>query len=461
MKTIVLMICIALLITVTAAEPAKPELPKTPRGFDDGRKAALKEAVESNNDGDRLLKDVWEDADLTEMAEFVHAHLNAAERGLLDKHLELEGKLTAAPSLPDVIKLFSDKKLNARAIVKVLAKMHRKSKYTLLDSVTWLYNRDVNFHVINLAFSGERIDAIRLRAEFRQLIKKSKEPNRLFKPGLWEFNLKDGREEKGGHYDGAQLVEVLLELGWDAEQFADALGKKNVNDLSQVQRDLIKWKDPVLLWDVLDASVSERELLDFALDYFKKQDRVGDGTQKIAELSLRRFHTVDRWFRTGGEGVVGVYSGPWPDAKGTPKPPKVSSLEIGEGADGFAEALGDPLWNHFSKDGESLTLVFYEDGSARAMLSQPQRKAHTFNRNTPMGGKSSHKLLYEGRVSLKGESALLYLVFGKGIDAEPSEIELAKLVLAGDGALLSASVDDGINLTPVLLRRVNRLIDQK
>ncbi|MEE9311949.1 MAG: hypothetical protein V3V10_05985, partial [Planctomycetota bacterium] len=373
MKTIATTLCLLLAVVVSVAETPKPELPKTPRGFDEGRKEALKDAAEDSSAGDQLIKSIWEDADAAELAEFIHDHFNAAERGQLDKLLELEGALTSNPSTDDILKLFNSRKLKGRAIVKAIAKMHRQNDYTLLDSMSWLYLRDYNFQVINAAFNGERIDAIRLRAEFRELIVKGKEPHRLFEPGLWEFSLKDGREEQGGHYDGAQLVEVLLELGWDAEMFAKAMDKDSVNDLSKAQRDLIAWKDPWLLWAAIETTIPESELFSFAKNYYKKQDRAGTGNQQIAKLAIRRFQTVDRWFRTGGEGVVAVYQGPWPDAKGAPKPPKVSALEIGEN---FAEALGDPLWNHFRKKGDQLTIVLYADGSARAMLNQPKRTAH-------------------------------------------------------------------------------------
>ncbi|MHC4839854.1 MAG: hypothetical protein ACYTDT_02695 [Planctomycetota bacterium] len=456
MKTTAICLFVLLVVSVVVAEIEKPSLPKVPRGFDDGRNAVLKEAVEETNDGDRLLMAIWENADIEELAAFIHVHIAPDERKQLDSILKLKEKLTAADSSDQVKIVLIAAEIPPKDIAEAIAKMHEKNGFSLLDTVSWLYLRDLNFQVMNAAFDGERIDAVRLRTKYRKLVGKDLKAHELFSPGLWEFNLKDGREEQGGHYDGVQLVEVLLELGWGEDLFARAMRKKSASDLSDSQRTLIKWKDAELLWGALELRVSESELVAFAKKHYKtKTDKAA---AEISNVATRRFNSVDRWFRTGGAGVVAVYQGPWPNAKGEPAPPKVAELKTGEE---FVGALSADLWGHFSNPTSQLTLVVYSDGSARAMLNQSKRKPMAYSHDTPLGNIQSRSSLYEGRISLKGENGLLNLVFADGLSAGPSEIEFAHLVRNGGGALLSANIDDDINLTPILLRRVGRLVTQE
>ena len=456
MKTIATWVCVLLVVSTVGAETEKPDLPKVPRGFDEGRNAVLKEVAEETNDGDRLLKSIWEYADIQELADFTHGHVGTDERRMLDSLLKMKGRLAAADSRAQVGRALIAAELSPNDIVAAFAKLHEKNKYTLQDTVSWLYRRDVNFQVMNAAFDGERIDAIRLRAKYRALVTKGSKAHELFSTGLWEFNLRDGREEQGGHYDGVQLVEVLLALGWDANLFAKAMGKGSAKDLDQFQRNLVRWGDPTLLWEAMELRVSESELVAFAKKHYKSQPKELEA--KISSVAVLRFNTVDRWFRTGGAGVVAVYRGPWPSAKGEPAPPKLAELKT---SDDFVAALGESLWVHFHNPADQFTLVVYADGSARAMLRQSKRKPMDYAHNTPLGSVQGQSSLYEGRVSLKGENGLMNLVFAEGLSAGPSEIEFAHLVQNGGGALLSANIDDDINLTPMLLRRVGRLVTQE
>jgi hypothetical protein len=181
---------------------------------------------------------------------------------------------------------------------------------------------------------------------------------------------------------------------------------------------------------------------------------------KVFEVALARAASTTRWFRTGGPGVKGVYRGPWPTGKGMPTPPTSQVMEIGEAdAEQFADALTESIRDHFKTEGDTITLVVYDDGSARALLDKPKREPLDYLADTPFGETRSTGQAYEGRVSIGGRNGLLYLVFADQVKAAPPEFELANVNLAAGGAFLAADIDDGLNLTPILLRRVTRLVE--
>jgi hypothetical protein len=102
--------------------------------------------------------------------------------------------------------------------------------------------------------------------------------------------------------------------------------------------------------------------------------------------------------------------------------------------------------------------VVYEDGSARAVIDRPGRPGVNYGPGSPTGNRPTTTQPYEGRLSLPGRSALLYLVYGGETKVAPAEFELVNVRLKGSEAFLTADFDDGVNLTPILLRRVSRLV---
>lgn len=452
---------LALLAMPAAGEDARPELPKVPKGFNEGREELLAEAGDNLLEPDDLAERLFEHADLREVAAFVALHLTGEEKGLLDRLLELKGGLSGADAAA-VEALFVSREVRAKAVVSALGKLLKQRKYSLSESLAWLYLRGWSFRVLQAAMNGERLDSIRLRAELRELVAKQKEPHQLFESGLWEFELADGREEKGGIYNGPQLVDCLLQLGWTAESFAHALGLKNAGELTAVQRALVDWQDATLLWQTLEQVVSEADLFKAAQDHYRRQGRAGNANPALLDLALLRMRCCDRWFRTGGAGVVGVYEGPFPAAGAESKAPVQSAAELQDAdAEAFATGLSDALKSHFATAGDRITLVMYDDGSARALLARPGRQAHAYGPATPLAGQSTTTQLYEGRISLKGRNGLLGLVFGEGRSLAPMEIEFANVAQAARGAMLRLDVDDGHVLTPMLLRRVTPLVAEK
>ncbi|MCC6466290.1 MAG: hypothetical protein IT463_13205 [Planctomycetes bacterium] len=461
LRRIACLLTLLLLAVPGSAEDAKPQLPKVPRGFDEGREALLAEAANNTVEPDDLLERLFEHADLRELAEFVALHLTGEEKGLLDRLLELKGGLSGA-DVAAVAGLLAAKEVRARAVVAALGKLVRQRDYTLQDTLAWLYARGWNFRVLQAAMNGERLDCIRLRAELRALAGKEKDEHKLFEAGLWEFNLADARGEKGGIYSGPQLVDWLLQLGWTKESFAHALDLKDAMELTAAQRTLFRWGDANLLWETLEQRTSESDLFKAALDHYRRQARGGNANPAVLELALRRLGCCDRWFRTGGAGVVGVYEGPMPVAGKESKAPVQLAAELQDAdAEAFAAGLGEALTTHFAADGDRLTLVLYEDGSARAMLARPGRQTHTCGPATPLAGRNTATQLYEGRVSLKGRNGLLALVFGEGRVLSPGEVEFANVGQLARGALLRLDLDDGEVLTPMLLRRVSPLLAEK
>lgn len=443
------------LLSVRAQE--KPALPKTPAGFNEGRETLLRDAAGKPFAPGMLVERLFESADLAEIAGFCIVHLTTAERAALDTQLELKGTLGRAADVAAMQAAFEAGKLKPAAVAGALGITLAKREFKLEEVIAWLYARGVNFNALQGAMDGGRNDAMRLRANLRTLEAGRKSLDVLFEAGHWEFSLADGREIKGGHYDGPQLVESLLAMGWTEEKFQSALPTPLRNGLSAEQRALVKWGDAKLLWNSISRHVAEVELFKGAMFLLKSTT---NRSPVFWQTAVLRTQTCDRWFRTGGKGVIGVWAGPLPNARGEPKPPMDTANKLAKaGAEEFAEGLTDALKAHFAQaKADTLTIVGYADGSARMIIDRPGRAAVDYKPDTPPGAPST-KQLYEGRYSPDGRVAFASLVYADSKTVAPRDIDLVNVRTLAEGALLAADLDDGVALTPLLLRRVSRLVD--
>ncbi|MBX3459837.1 MAG: hypothetical protein KF696_07715 [Planctomycetes bacterium] len=448
-----LLLCLA---TLALAEDPRPAFPKVPAGMDDGRVTLAKESAEGLVPAEALPGRLFDEAGLAELAHFFHLHLTPDEKALVAQRLELGDELVRARDAASLLGAMEKKGLRPKQAAEALGRLFAQRKYTLTEALAWLNARGFNYRVLQSALNGERIDSFLLSRELRELAVAGKPAHQAFERGIWEFNLKDGRQENGGHYDGVQLVDALLALGWGEAEFAAARGLKQAGELSQTQRDLIAWGDPALIWPALERGMPESDLYKFALERSRNLSR----SDEVLAIGGRRALTVRRFLRTGGAGVVGVYAGPWPDNQGSPRPPAANVRELADGDTAeVAAQLGAPIRAHFAHSGDTIVLVIYADGSGRALLRKAGRAPVNHGPASPAGNTSSADQLYEGRVSLKGRGALLYAVHAGAGTVAPTEFELVNLDLKASGALLAADIDDGTRLTPILLRRASRLME--
>ena len=444
---------ILLVVFPVIAQDSKPVLPKVPAGFDEGRKALLAELADKPIKAEDLLSRLFEDADLVTLSELVALHLEPGDKAKLDALLELKGELPRARDADGVLALLRGKELKPKMVIAALGKLAMAQKLSLTEMAAWLYARGYNFRVLQSAMNGERIDCLRIPAELRAA--RDKGAAALFTKGMWEFNLLDGREQAGGVYDGTQLVESLLALGWTGEDFARAVGKKTPAEIDAAFPELLKWGDPALIWKLLELKTPEAELAKKAAEHCRGMDDAA-----VLGAATRRIDAISRWFRTGGPGVVGVYEGPWPNAEGKPVPPVAAVREMKDGdTQWFASQLTAPVKGHFSAGTQTFVLVIYADGSGRAMLRPQGGSLVNYGAASPVGNQATRDKLYEGRVTLRGRGALMYSVFADGVTTAPTEFELVNVQLALEGKLLTADIDDGVNLTPILLRRTSRLVE--
>ncbi len=458
MKRLVPVVLI-LACVVALAQDKRPELPKVPPGFDDGRAEVIAEAADELISPEKFPGRLFEEADATELSAFLFSHLSEDEKALLDTGLKLDGALPRCRDAGAVEVLLAKHTTGTAQICDALGKLLAGRGYSLRECIAWFYARGFNFRVLQSALNGERIDCFMLRRGLRAMAAKGTTNAALFEKAFWEFNLKDGRQELGGHYDGVQLIESLLALGWGPAEFASAKGLKDAAGLQPVQRDLISWGDPVLLWPVLEHGMPESDWTKAVRAWYAKGGR-GENDSRVLPGALARAETVSRWFRTGGPQVTGVYTGPWPDAKGEPQPPMAELRAIQEGDEArISGQLSETVRGHFSVAGDTFLLVIYADGSGRAIIRKPKRKPVNIGAANPLGNVAHTDQLYEGRVSIKGRSALMYAVFTGGEPVSPAEFELANLDIKASGTLLGAHIDDGVQLTPILLKRTSRLVE--
>ncbi|MBK8207265.1 MAG: hypothetical protein IPK87_10840 [Planctomycetes bacterium] len=444
---------------VALAQDKRPELPKVPPGFDDGRAEVIAEVADELISPEKFPGRLFEEADTAELAAFLFSHLSDDEKALLDTGLNLDGALPRCRDAAAIEALLAKQAIGSVQVCDALGKLLAGRRYSLRETVAWFYARGFNFRVLQSALNGERIDCFMLRRGLREMAAKGTTNAELFEKAFWDFNLKDGRQELGGHYDGVQLIESLLALGWGPAEFASAMGLKDAAGLKPVQRDLISWGDPVLLWPALEHGMPESDWIKAVRAWYAKGGK-GESDNRVLSCALARAETVSRWFRTGGPQVTGVYTGPWPDAKGEPQPPVAELRAIQEGDEArIAGQLSEAVRGHFSAAGDTFLLVIYADGSGRAIIRKPKRKPVNLGAPTPLGNVAHTDQLYEGRVSIKGRSALMYAVFTGGEPVSPAEFEFANLDIKAGGTLLGAHIDDGVQLMPILLKRTSRLVD--
>lgn len=458
-RTLIALPLVCLCLLFVQAQEAPPTLPKAAKGFDDGRAKIVREAADNPFGPDGLVARLFEEADLAELADFCFAHLRADEKNRLDGQLKLNGALAKAVDPGALEAVLRGAKLTPAAVTDALGTGLVAQGVKLSDAVAWLYVRGFNFHVLQRAMNGERIDSIRLRRQLREAAAKGNGPDVLFAAAHWDFNLLDGREEMGGHYDAQQLCESLLALGWTEEQFGAALARLFPKGLNETQRALIRWGDAHLLWKSVATGVAESELIQLVLEYLRTQQKAGVANPRVMLTSLARGRVLDRWFRTGGANVVGVWTGPLPASNGEPKPPTLDPSLQKADAEAFAKGLTPAIKAHFADaKADTLTIVAYTDGSARMIVNRPGRAPARYGPATPPATTSKQQM-YEGRFSLDGRIGYATLVFGEGLTLAPPEIDLANVRLVADGALMTADLDDGVTLAPMLLRRASRLID--
>jgi hypothetical protein len=445
-------IVVFLIVCGTLAQRA--ELPRVPRGFDEGRTVLAEEAGHGLLQPGMLVERLLEEADLRELAEFVFLHCSQTEKAKLDELLRLDGQLVRQRDADGVEALFKEHRLRSGRIATRIGDMLESEEYTLTEVVAWLYARGFNYRVLQWAMNGERMDPMRRRTEIRRAVERDRHAGDIFELGFWTLNLSDGRDEPGGHYDGVQLVEALMTVGFSPADFAAVMNLDEPADLSAEQLRLIQWGDPVLVWQAIKRGIPESELARDSIQRMRRTRKAAD----VAPMALARAGTIQRWFRTGGPGVVGVYEGPWPDSEGNPQVPMGALRELEEAEESELVAhLDGPVGRHFEGRGSRLTLVLYEDGSARAMLRQ--RNSRNFGHGSPTGNARTDLQMYEGRISLRGSNGLLYPVFKAGQDVTPPELDLVNVNYRVGEALLTLDYDDGLLLTPMMLRRTSRLID--
>lgn len=453
-RTALALAALSLCLCATLAQDAAPVLPTPARGFDEGRTELMREAGESPFDAARLPARLLEDADLPELAVFCALHLTPTEKLALDTKLKLGGTWRNGDASALAV-AFAARKIAVADVLRALGDVAAANR-KLSDVVAWLYLRGFNFHALQRAMNGERLDSIRLRRLIRERAAAGKSADTLFSSAFWEFNLQDAREELGGHYDGVQFVEGLIALGWTEADFAKALAKYFPRGLEPRHKTLVAWGDAHQIWPSLSQAMSESEMVRAALAHVASTRKKDDPA--LLALCLLRARTCDRWLRTGGPGVVGVWTGPLPGSSGEPKPPALAEAMATADGDAFAANLSDPLRAHFAAGSDQLTIVAYADGSARMMLDRKGRAALKYGPDTPPGGETTRQF-YEGRFSLDGRIGFASLVFATGLTAAPAEIDLVNVRLAANGALMTADLDNGVTLTPMLLRRASRLVD--
>ncbi|MCC6573138.1 MAG: hypothetical protein IT462_05040 [Planctomycetes bacterium] len=435
---------IFLIALASAQDAIKPAFPLVKVGFDDGRVDLIREVEVSNLDPERLVQRVFEDWHRADVAAFLARHTTLDERKQLDKALKQADVLAAA----DAVDAIQKSKLTTAQVADALGKLLGQRGYSGVNCCAWLYARDINC-AAQLKYAGsEAFHPFRVQRELRELADKGEPASKIFARGLWEFDGRDGLLSHGGHYDGVQLVEGLIALGWGVEDFARAL-KKDAKALSPELKRLIAWGDARLIVPLLDGKISEAELATFAQAELKAAP-----ADKALGVALLAAQSLTRWFRTSGVGVSAVYSGPMPAADRMA--PTTSALEMPDDAMLFSAGLDDAMIKHFAPGGDWLTLVLYEDGGARAVL-RSAKEFYEYGPDSPVGMGKHSVLLYEGRAGATAKAGAFTQVFApKG--ASSPRIDLANLVLPAGGALLSASIEEGAALRPILLRRCSRLV---
>ena len=457
-RTLLASAILVCLLSSISADETRPQFPKAPVGFDDGRLALDEELRNSRADAADLFSRVFDGAGYAELAHFLATHLLSDEIADLDNLLELKGDLTRQVGAKAQRELLEARKITGARVIAALGKMLQARGYSAAEAAAWCYQRDINTQALATALGQTTHGARAIRNRLAACQDLGKGADAFFESAFWEFDLRDSTQVAGGHYDSLQLIESLLDLGVDSSVWAAALGHKKATDLSQGVNKLVAWADPAMLGGLLEGRSSERDLANAALAYLRQKSRKSAPDSMVAEQALRRTYLSQRWFRTAGPGIIGVYRGPW--FLGKPTPPTEAALSIGSATgDDFATGLTEEIRNHWAVSENLLTLVLYSDGSARATLGLADNSKMTYGPDSPLGACQSSLMLFEGRASLPGKIGRLSLVFAGKTKPPLLEIEIEGLTVTKNGAFLTCQVDAGAAKNrPLLLRRISRNI---
>lgn len=437
-RTLTTLAVLACVLSIAHAEATKPVLPKAPAGFDEGRDTLLIDAKESRLKAWRLPKRLFEHAGITEVARFFQTRLNAEERKGVDDRLGFEGRLTACTDVASTRDLLKKKEKSAEDFGKALGDTLQASDMTLPDACVWMYLHGYNWRALQNALDGFRSDPLRAMASVED---QDCDNVTCFNVAFWELNSNDARTQSGGHYNGVQLVRAARVLGWTEADYETAIQNAG-SKMTEARRTAIAWGDDRMIWAQIKNGLVEADFRDALRIWVKDRDATDIRTR--CATFLRGY--LD-WFRTEGPGVEGVYSGPWPNAKGEPKPPELAVEE--PGAETTTEWATKELSAHFDATGLSLRWVWYTDGSARAMLIDPSR-TRTEALDAPFPTNPHVVALYEGRFSTRAKSVYVKRLWG---ELGPESIELINTTRMADDALIRGDHDDGTHLTPVIFRR--------
>ncbi len=449
MRTLLALAALVLAISCIRADDNKPSFPQSPIGFDDGR-AELEKNLGSLTLTSLVVERALEDATSGELADLLARRVALDELASMDTLLELKGELAKQTSADGMQKTLEAAKLGHKDVSKALGSLLTRRNYTPLEAAAWLYARNFNSRAIVGALDRGTNAARKVRA----FLESSKEAtaDALFERAFWEFDLRDASGIAGGHYDTAQLLEAMFEIGVDFAAWSQALGKSAEDPLSADEKRVIEWGDAGVMAPALEGRVSERDLYDAALAYLHAQTKAGKSLEGLRALALRRSYVAQRWFRTGGTGVIGVYRGPWNPKSAAPT---VTALGLGD-LDGiaFAQGLNEELRSYFTPAASTLTLVIYEDGSARGLLKTAQ--TYKYEADTPLGKGQFPLLMLEGRATQRGKSVLMAPVFTASNKLPFAEFEVSGFGLTTNKAFMYGEANDGKNDWPLLLRRITR-----
>src|SRR5689334_20629318 len=127
-STALALLTLALLAASTGAADDKPTLPHVPRGFDEGRTAFVEETADGLVAPGALVERLFEEADLTDIATFIYAHLLTDEKRDLGQALGL-ANLGGCKDAGAVQTMLGDRK--PAEVTKALGGMLVARKYTL------------------------------------------------------------------------------------------------------------------------------------------------------------------------------------------------------------------------------------------------------------------------------------------------------------------------------------------
>ena len=452
---------LGLAISLAHAEEPKAAFPKAPVGFDDGR-AELERSLNGRREfATTVIRRAFEEATLRELAAFAAAHLTTDDLLALEKVLKLEGKLVNLKSADEIRKALIDAKTLPKDVITALGAMLETRGYTHGETAAWLYARDFNYRALLGALDRGSNAARTLAGRLGE--KSTKEE--VFETACWHFDWRDCSRSEGGHYDMAQIIQALMDLNMDWSVWAAALGLTSEKQLDAETRQALRWGDANLVLPLFEGVSSERDVFEAALKGVKSGSfRVladGDTPEvrsgEILTQGMRRLSLGRRWLRTAGQGVIGVYQGPMSTSRGIE-----SARAIGAKTDKeFAAGLSDAITDHFKQKFELLTLVAYDDGSARAFISG-QRDTYEYGTDAPLSKGKHWTTLFEGRVSFKGREGLLRAVFGGANKFKFDDIVLENVEVTLNGAFMFTQATTGkLKGESLLLRRVSRNIAQE